>query len=123
MFKFQDAKILSPSINGRQELVFRIKIKKEDYTLADFEKLCQQCDTVSFAIAAVPFQEETEDPMPKLRQQLALNVKSYSEKSGHSEESEVQLIYKRNGVQSRSELTIDQLHDEIERYRLGMFEE
>ena len=123
MFKFSDSRILSPSINGRQELVFRVKVKKEDYTLADFEQLCQQCDSFSFAVAIAAFQEETTDIVPKLRQELAMSVKSYAEKSGHTEDSEVQLIYKRNGVQSRSELTIDQLHNEIERYRLGMFEE
>ena len=82
MFQFQESQILTPSINGRQELVFKIKVKKEDYTLEDFERMALMFENTSFAVVLAPFQEEKiVDPLPKLRQQLALVMQEYCEVS------------------------------------------
>jgi hypothetical protein len=78
-FKFGDTQIVSPSLNGRQELVFRVKIKKEDYSLSDYQKLCETCDTTQFAMVLQPFQEETVERKPKLIQTLVMTVKQYCE--------------------------------------------
>jgi len=118
MFKFNDAQILSPSINGRQELIFRCKVKKEDYTLEDFKKLCELMDSYSFACVLAPFQEEVEDRKPKLIQRLTMSIKDYCEKQGYKEEEEICHVYTRNGVQSRKEMTETQLEAEIDRYNL-----
>lgn len=77
--KLTDCQILSPSLNGRQELVIRIKVKKEDYTLEDYKNLCETCDTTQFAVVLQPFQEEVVDHKPKLIQSLVLTIKEYCE--------------------------------------------
>lgn len=118
MFQFQESQILTPSINGRQELVFKIKVKKEDYTLEDFEKMALMFENTSFAIVLAPFQEEKqEDPLPKLRRQLVMAQKEYCEKWGYKEEDEKQRVYKKYNVISRWDLTIEQLESEIESYK------
>ena len=122
-FAFQEIKILSPSINSRWELCFRAKVQKTDYSLKDFEELCNNCDNYSFACVLSSFQEEKVDILPKLRQELVMAIKSYVEKKWYKEEEEVELLYKRNNVLSRIELSEEQLHSEIDRYRLGMFED
>lgn len=86
MFQFQESQILTPSINGRQELVFKIKVKKTDYTLDDFERMALMFENTSFAVVLASFQEKPpEDPLPKLRQQLALVIKEYCEVANEQE--------------------------------------
>jgi len=77
--KLTDCQVLSPSLNGRQELVIKIKCKKEDYSLQDYKNLCEMCDTTQFAVVLQPFQEETVDRKPKLIQTLVMTVKEYCE--------------------------------------------
>jgi len=121
MFQFPEAKVLSPSINSRRELVLKLKIKPEDYQMADFERLANMVDTVSFAVVMNPFQEEEiEDPLPKLRIQLVMTQKEYCEKSGENEEAEKNRLYQKYNVASRGDLTKEQLEDEIESYRYGI---
>lgn len=121
MFKFQEVQLLSPSINGRQELVFKIKVKPEDYTLEMFKELAEQFESKSFACVLAPFQDEKiEDPLPRLRQQLAMVIKEYCEVGGYKEEAELQRIYKAYNVSSRGEMKDYELRSEIESYRAGI---
>lgn len=116
MFQFQESQILTPSINGRQELVFKIK-KKEDYTLDDFERMALMFENTSFVVVLAPFQEKPpEDPLPKLRQQLALVIQEYCEVANEQEWREVWNLYQRNYVNSRTELSEEQLRKEIDKY-------
>ena len=118
MFQFQESQILTPSINGRQELVFKIKVKKEDYTLEDFERMALMFENTSFAVVLAPFQEEKiEDPLPKLRQQLAMVIKEYCEESGENEELELSAFYMARWISSRTELSKEELEKAIESYR------
>lgn len=78
--KLTDCQVLSPSLNGRQELVIKIKCKKEDYSLQDYKNLCETCDTTQFVVLLQPFQEETVDRKPKLIQTLVMTIKEYCEK-------------------------------------------
>lgn len=118
MFKFTEWQILTPSINGRQELVFKIKIKKEDYTLEDFEAMACQFENTSFAIVLAPFQEEKViDPLPRLRQQLAICIKEYCEASGTNEEWELSAFYIARWISSRTELSKEELEKAIDSYR------
>lgn len=117
MFQFQESQILTPSINGRQELVFKIKVKKEDYTLDDFERMALMFENTSFVVVLAPFQEKPpEDPLPKLRQQLALVIQEYCEVANEQEWREVGNLYQRNNVNSRTELSEEQLRKEIDKY-------
>ena len=118
MFQFQESQILTPSINGRQELVFKIKVKKEDYTLEDFERMALMFENTSFAVVLAPFQEEKiVDPLPKLRQQLALVMQEYCEVSNWQITHEHWKICSEYWISSRIEMTEEQLRKEIESYR------
>lgn len=118
MFQFPEAKVLSPSINSRRELVLKLKIKPEDYQIEDFERLANMVDTVSFAVVMSEFQEQPiEDDLTNLRRQLVMAKKEYCEVSGSSEEAEKERVYKKYNVASRGDLTKEQLEDEIESYR------
>lgn len=118
--KLTDCQVLSPSLNGRQELVIKIKCKKEDYSLQDYKNLCETCDTTQFVVLLQPFQEETVDRKPKLIQTLVMTVKEYCEVGRYEEEDEVARIKAKYFVNSRSEMTEAQLEDAIERYRIGI---
>lgn len=118
--KLTDCQILSPSLNGRQELVIRIKVKKEDYTLEDYKNLCETCDTTQFAVVLQPFQEEVVDHKPKLIQSLVLTIKEYCELGWYEEDTEVKRLYAKYKVNSRSEMTEHQLKESIESYRYGI---
>lgn len=118
--KLTDCQVLSPSLNGRQELVIRIRVKKEDYDLSDYKNLCEMCDTTQFVVLLQPFQEETVDRKPKLIQTLVMTIKEYCEKWGYEEEDEVKRLYSKYKVNSRSEMTEYQLQESIESYRYGI---
>lgn len=118
--KLTDCQVLSPSLNERQELVIRIKCKKEDYSLQDYKNLCEMCDSTQFAVVIQPFQEETIDRKPKLIQTLVMTVKQYCEEGGYKEEEETARIKAKYSVNSRTEMTEHQLEDTIESYRLGI---
>jgi len=121
MFQFQESQILTPSINGRQELVFKIKIKKEDYTLDDFERMALMFENTSFAVVLSPFQEKPpEDPLPKLRQQLALVMQEYCEVANETMERELERVYSDYKIQSRTELSEEKLIKTIDKYRAGI---
>lgn len=123
MFQFQESQILSPSINGRQELVFRVKIKREDYTLEDFGKMAIMFDDTAFSMVMVPFQTaKVEDKLPKLRQQLALVMQEYCEVSGDIMGDLISVMHQKYKVKSRTELTEEQLRDQIESFRYGIRE-
>ena len=118
--KLTDCQVLSPSLNGRQELIIKIKVKKEDYDLSDYTKLCQMCDTTQFAVVLQPFQEETVKHKPKLIQTLVMTVKQYCKEGWYDEEEETARIKSKYFVNSRSEMTETQLEDAIESYRMGI---
>lgn len=121
MFQFQESQILSPSINGRQELVFKIKVKKEDYTLDDFERMALMFENTSFAVVLAPFQEEKiEDPLPKLRQQLALVMQEYCDVAWETLEKELERLYNSYHIDSRLKLSEKAIIKEIESYRAGI---
>lgn len=123
MLKFDDVQIVPTSlnINGRREMIFKIKIKNDDYTMEDFESLCSMIDDTQFALVLAPFQEKDtkEDILPGLRRQLVMACKEYCEKWWYNEETEKLAIYGRNNVASRGDMTEEQLRDEISLYRTG----
>jgi len=118
--KIEEAQILSPSITSRRELKFSLKAKVEDYTEEDRNAIFDAFENGdSVAVVLVPFQKE-QDPMPKLRQRLALLMKEYCEKEGYVEKEEEARLYARHGITSRTELSEEELRKEIGRYEAGL---
>jgi hypothetical protein len=120
-FEFPEVQLLAPAINARRELTFRVRVKAEDYTIEDFAHLAESVDHHTFALAIVPIDREVEeDPLPKLRQSLALVMKEYCEAEGRSEEEETQRLYEKYKVASRMMLSAEELKTAIEEYRAGI---
>ena len=116
--QIREAQITAPSINSQRMLVFRVRVKPEDYTDAVRDAIFDASDNGT-PLAAVfqAFQtEKTEDPLPKLRARLAYVVKLYSEKSGIPENELLAKLYARHSIVSRTELTEEKLKEEIDRY-------
>ena len=76
-FSFTDCQILSVSLNGRQELLIKTKVAKGNYTIEQYKKLCEICDTTQFNVVLQGFDEEVVDHKPKLIQTLVMTVKEY----------------------------------------------
>lgn len=116
----KDSGVFSPKIDSSQNLVFTIKVKKEDYTswMQQFIFDCyNQWKTLDFDI--VWLKEETNE-LPKLRQRLAMVIKEYAQKQNTFDEAIVQSIYVRYNVNSRTALTRDQLEECIRFYQDGI---
>lgn len=112
----KDSGVFSPKIDSSQNLVFTIKVKKEDYTTAmqQFIFDCyNQWKTLDFEI--VWLKEETNE-LPKLRQRLAMVMSEYAQKTKTLEETNKKLLYIRYNIKSRTELTREQLEEAIRFY-------
>lgn len=113
----KDSGIFSPKIDSSQNLVFTIKVKKEDYTSA-MQQFIFDCynDWKLLDLQVVGLQEETNE-LPKLRQRLALIMKDYAKKTNFSIESVWESLNIRYWISSRTELTREQLEECIRFYQ------
>lgn len=119
-----EVKIISPSINAQNELIFRCRVQASDWTqeLKDFiYNLNATGNTVAMAIVQIE-DKPPEDLLPKLRQQLALVMQEYCEVSTEKMDTLLERLYKLYKVTSRTELTEEQLRTQIESYRYGIME-
>lgn len=116
----KDSGVFSPKIDSSQNLVFTIKVKREDHTPAmqQFIFDCyNQWKTLDFEI--VWLKEETNE-LPKLRQRLAMVMQEYKNKSNIDENKLKESLYTKYNIKSRSELTRDQLEECIRFYQDGI---
>lgn len=113
---FQDSWIFSPKIDSSQNLVFTIKVKKEDYTEAMTAFIFDTYNNGSTIDLQVVWLEPKDNEIPKLRQRLALVMNEYAQKTKKPRESIENAIYTRYNVKSRTELTRQQLEECIEGY-------
>lgn len=112
----KDSGIFSPRVDSSENLVFTIKIKKEDYTewMRQFIfNSFNEWKTLDFEIV---WMDDKNDEIPRLRQRLALTMNEYTRKTKTSEESNKKLLYIRYNVTSRTELTREQLEEAIRFY-------
>lgn len=116
----KDSGIFSPKIDSSQNLVFTIKVKKEDYTPA-MQQFIFDCynDWKLLDLQVVGLQEETNE-LPKLRQRLALIMKDYAKKTNWNETQIEESLYKKYQIKSRTELTREQLEECIRFYQDGI---
>jgi len=112
----KDCAVHSPRIDSSENLVFTLKIKKSDYTdwMRQFIFDCyNQWKTLDLEVVWL---EEKNDEIPKLRQRLAMVMEEYAQKTKFSIVSVKENLYIRYGIESRTELTREQLEEAIRFY-------
>lgn len=114
---FSDSWIFSPKIDSSENLVFTIKVKREDYTEAMRQFIFDTYNKWVTLDMQVVWLEEKDNELPKLRQVLALTMKEYSQKTKKPLESLENDVYTRYKVTSRTELTRWELEEVIKYYR------
>ena len=125
MITIQETKINWIRKNKYQDLSVTLLIKKEDYTKEMEDKLFESCaDWTSYTCVLLEFQserQETEqDKISKLRQTLAYKMELYCNKENIDKWEELDRLYKRHNIISRTELTLQQLQNEIASYEAGL---
>ena len=117
-----DCWIFSPKIDSSNNLCFTIKIKSEDWnesTKTLFYNAYNEWKTLDLEVVGMA--ETDPDIMIKLRWNLGALMNEYCQKVKINIESEKQVLYKRNGVTTRLDLTREQLESEIDKYRSGLY--
>lgn len=120
---FKDCWVYSPRIDSSENLVWTYKCKKWDYTewMKSFIFDCyNKWNTVDNEIVWLDDNPD-KDIMIKLRWNLGALMNEYCQKVKINIESEKQVLYKRNGVTTRLDLTREQLESEIDKYRSGLY--
>lgn len=116
----KDCWVYSPKIDSSQNLVFTIKVKKEDYTQA-MQQFIFDCynhgKSLDFEVTGL--KEETNE-LPRLRQRLALIMSEYAQKTKTPLESTENSLYSRYNIKSRTDLTREQLEECIRFYKDGI---
>lgn len=116
----KDSGIFSPKIDSSQNLVFTIKVKKEDYTQAMQQFIFDCYNQWKQIDLEVVWLVEKNDEIPRLRQRLALVMSDYSSKTKKDDDVIVTSLYRRYNVKSRTELTREQLEESIRFYSDGI---
>ncbi len=117
----QDCWVFSPKVDSSENLVFTIKIKKTEYTEAMRQFIFNTYNEWKTLDFEVVWMDDKNDEIPKLRQRLAMIMSEYSQKTKTSEEANKKLLYTRYNVQSRTELTRNQLEEAIRFYSDWIF--
>ena len=115
-----NAWIFSPRIDSAENLVFTIKLPKEDYNEATRAFIFETYNKWNQIDLEVVGLKDKNDEIPKLRQRLALVMSEYAQKTKTSEEANKKLLYIRYRVESRTELTREQLEEAIRFYSDGV---
>lgn len=120
MITIQEAVINSPNINSNQELIIKLRIKKEDYTQDMIDEIYRIKDSgTPMAIVMQEFQqvEQNENTIGKKRAKLAYLMEKYAEKEWTDIETEKQRLYSKWWIKSRSQLQEEHLDWEILSYQ------
>jgi len=116
-----NAWIFSPRIDSAENLVFTIKLPKEDYNEATRTFIFETYNKWNQIDLEVVWLKDKNDEIPKLRQRLALVMSEYSQKTKTSEEDVKNGLYTRFNIKSRVELTRSQLEEAIQFYQDGVW--
>lgn len=120
----QDIKIWWCKLNARDELVFKVTVKAGDYTPVELQLLKNA--EINWDLLDLSFTWLTNWDIEKQRKEkiskLVYLMWLYCEKSNQSLEIEKRLLYNRNKVDTRADLTDWQLDYEIELYKNGLLE-
>lgn len=115
----QEIKITKSIVNERKELVVSFLVKEWDYTEVEAELLRQA--KLEWNLLDISFEWltkwDTQEERKKELQRLGWLMARYCELSWTSEIQETDRLYKKYGIQSRTQLTDEQLSTEIETYK------
>lgn len=115
----QDIKVTRCIVNERRELSVNLLIKEWDYTEIEAE-LLRQCklsgDTIDILISWLA-KADNEDEIKKARQILWLTMSDYCRQFHYHEEYVLEQLYKKYKIKSRTELTLEQIQNEIESFK------
>ena len=114
----QEVKITKAVLNERRELSVNLLIKEGDYTEVEAELLRQakiNWDLLDLVFTWLVKEDPNKNRKANL-QKLASVMSVYCDKTNWNIEIEKGILYKRNNVKSRSDLTDSQLDSEIETY-------
>ena len=117
--KMKDIKVTKCIINERRELSINLLIKEWDYTEIGAE-LLRQCklsgDTIDIVISWL-VKADNEDEIKKARQILWLTMSDYCKIFHYNWDYITQQMYKKYKIKSRTELTLEQIQNEIESFK------
>ena len=119
----RDSAIHSPKVDSSENLVFTIKIKKEDYTewMRQFIfNSYNEWKTLDLEVVWMAVAPDT-DIMIKLRWDLGSLMNIYCQGAKIDIKEEVQRLYLRNWVKKKLDLTREQLETEIQKYRAWVY--
>lgn len=119
----QEIKITKTVVNERKELIVSFICKEWDYTEIEAELLRQAKNEWNFLDISFDWLVKwTEDQRKKELQKLGWLLAKYCENAWISESTEIQRLYNKYWIISRTQLTDDQLSVEIESYRAGLLQ-
>lgn len=120
----QDIKVSNFKLDSRDNLTFKITIKKDDYSFQELQLLKNSdvnWDTLDLEITWLVIWDSEKERKSKISK-LAFLMWVYCEKSNTTLEEETQKLYIRNKVNSRSKLSMEQLEFESDIYKNGLLE-
>jgi hypothetical protein len=118
----KDIKVTKCIVNERRELSVNLLIKEWDYTEIEAE-LLRQCklsgDTIDILISGL-VKADNEDEIKKARQVLWLTMQDYCKAFHYQEKDIAEALYRKYKIKSRTELTLEQVQNEIENYKISI---
>lgn len=122
MIQIKEALINSVRPLKNKSLAVTLWIKAEDINEQDRKQLEDYWTSETPLVAVLQEFDwiKEEDITPKLRQRLAIIIKSYCEKYNTSEEEELKKIYSKFWIETRKDLTEKQLRELIDSYELWL---
>lgn len=115
----QEVKVSKAIINERKELQICLIVKESDFTNTEYElfRLAKINGDLLDLKATGLVNWKPNEELKKLRQKLALEIKTYSNKFHKKEEDIINELYIKYWVKSRSELMESELEEEIESFK------
>ena len=120
----KEVKINNVKVNSRDELTFKITVKKEDYSpielqlLKNSENNWDLLDIEFTWLVAGDIEKEKNNKLIKLNWLML----TYCDKSNSKMDIEKENLYRRNKVSSRKQLSMTQLDNEIDMYKVWILE-
>jgi len=129
MLKIKETKLTNIKKNKFEEITITFHIKKEDYSEQDEKLLYELYRNWNYWVLVfqdVEFNDNTwksdKEIKSKKLQHLVLLMEQYKDKEWTSIEELKKQMYLKYWIQSRTELTIEQLEKEIESYKFWLYD-
>lgn len=120
MIEIAEVEITTPSVNSQDFLVFKVRVANTDWNQDVKDKIYEAArNGTPMALVMQPFQSEApkENPIMKKRSLLDFFMKKWCDQEGLRYDEELERIYTKYKVSSRTYLTEEQLNKEIESYK------